>query len=155
MAFPLLKLLPGILKTIGKLTGLPLGDAATTLETAQLTPEQLNAVQDALQRHEEAMKALSVDELKSTISAVMSENLAMIQSPDKFVARARPTMLYAATGITTGLALAIGITIVRDIHIDLGATAAVLSLMTPLWGAGGYYIGQRTKEKLGGNGNSE
>jgi len=151
MAFPLLKLLPGILKTIGRLTGLPLGDAATALEKAEFTPEQAAAVQEALQRHEAAMKQLSNDELRT----IMSESLAMVTSSDKFVSRARPTMLYAATGITSVLAIVIGATVARGIHIDLGATAAISSLLVPLWGASGYYIGKRTAEKLGGNGNSE
>jgi hypothetical protein len=144
MAFPLLKLLPSILRTIVKLTGLPLGDAATALEGAQLTPEQAAAVQEALQRHEAAMKALSVEELK----AVISENVAMVTSPDRFVSRARPTGLYIFYLITGVLAVAK----ILGAAID---PSAIVTILLPLGGTSGLYVYQRTQEKLGKNGNSE
>jgi hypothetical protein len=140
----LLKLLPGILKTIARLTGLPLGDAASALEGAQLTPEQAAAVQDALQRHEQAMKALSVEELK----AVISENVAMVTSPDKYVSRARPTGLYIFYAITGVLAVAK----ILGAAID---PSAIVTILLPLGGTSGLYVYQRTQEKLGKNGNSE
>ena len=151
MAFPLLKLLPSLLRTIGKITGLPLGDAATALEGAKLTPEQQLALQESLERHEQAMKALSVDEMKTAIS----ESLAMIQSEDKFVKHARPSMLYAATAITVALCIAVGVAILKASPIDLGTIGAITSLMVPLWGASGYYVGKRSEEKIAGmqNGN--
>lgn len=152
MPFPLLRLLPGILKTVASVTGLDVAkQAADAIASAQLSPEQEATLQAELQRHEEAMKALSLDELKTAVS----ESIAMVQSGDRFVSRARPAMLYAATGITILLCFAVGYAIVRHIALDLGVFAAITSLLVPLWGASGYYIGQRTKEKLGKNGSAE
>lgn len=142
MAFPLLKLLPGILKTIGRISGLPLGDAAASLEKAEFTPEQQLALQEALQRHEAAMKQLSVDELR----AVIQENIVATQNEDKYVRRARPTGLYAFYGICTATAIALLV----GIKID---PVAILTLTLPMAGVGGTYVYNRTREKLkNGNG---
>lgn len=152
MPFPLLGLLPSILRSVAKVTGISVvGDAADAITKAQLTPEQQAELQDQLLRHEQAMKALGLEELKTAVS----ESVAMIGSGDKFVSRARPSMLYAATGITILLCFAVFYAIVSSVKLDLGVFAAITSLLVPLWGASGYYIGQRTKEKLGRNGNSE
>jgi hypothetical protein len=144
MAFPFLKLLPSVLRTIAKITGLPLGDAATALEGAKITPEQQLALQESLERHEQAMKALSIDEMKTA----MSESLAMIASPDKYVSRARPTGLYIFYGVSGGIAAAM----IFGVHID---ATAILTILGPLAGVSGTYVYQRTQEKLGRNGNSE
>jgi len=145
MAFPLLGLIPGILRTIASITGLsPVKEAADAIQNAQLSPEKLAELQEALQRHELAMKALSVDELKTAVS----ESVAMITSPDKYVSRARPSGLYAAYAISTALAVAL----VFGVKID---AAAILTLMGPMYGAASVYVWRRTSEKLGGNGNSE
>ena len=147
MPFPLLGLLPGILRTVASITGLaPVKEAAEAIASAQLTPEQQATLQEALLRHEQAMKALSVEELKSAVS----ESVAMVQSSDKYTSRARPTMLYVATGITAVLCVIVGIAVLKSTKIELGTVGAIVSLMTPLWGAGGYYIYARTREKLNG-----
>ena len=149
MAFPLLGLLPGILRALAKAVKLPiLGEAADALSNTTLTPEQTAAAQEALQRHQEAMKALSVDELKAVVQAAMAENVAMVQSEDKFVKRARPFGLYAFYGITAAVALAQ----VFGQHID---AVAIMATLGPLGGAAGTYIYRRSSEKLGGNGTGE
>src|SRR5437879_2376229 len=124
MAFPLLGLIPGILRTIASITGIaPANVAADAIQNAQIPPEKLAELQEALQRHELAMKALSVDELKTAVS----ESVAMLQSDDKFTKRARPSALYAATLITAALAAAM----IFKVHLDTGALTAI---MLPLWG---------------------
>jgi hypothetical protein len=76
----------------------------------------------------------------------VSEAIAEIGSNDKYVSRARPTGLYIAYTVT----LAITAGLLLQVKMDLGP---VISLLTPLFGAGGYYMFLRTKEKMnGGNG---
>lgn len=144
----LLKLLPRLLGTAAKALGVDIDSAVRAIVGEQLTPEQQVALQTALAQHEREMKALSVEEMKIAVS----ESIAMIGSSDRFVSRARPVMLYAATAITCLLCCAVGYALVTNTTIELGAVGAIVSLMTPLWGAGGYYIHSRTKEKLNGNG---
>src|SRR6266480_1088108 len=108
MAFPLLGLLPSILRTVASITGLaPVKEAAEALANAQLSPEKQEELQEALLRHEQAMKALSNDELKT----VVSESLALIASPDKFTSRARPFGLYTfyAASLAAVLAVVFGV----------------------------------------------
>src|SRR5574341_480663 len=101
----LLGLLPNVLKAVGKVLGIDVvTQAGDALAGAQIPPEKQVELQLALAAHEEKLKALGIEELKT----VLSENLAMIASPDKFVSRARPTMLYVATGITSLLSVIIG-----------------------------------------------
>jgi len=141
----LLGLLPGILKTVGKVLGIgKLTEAAEALSTASISPEKQAELQQALLVHEKEMKQLAVDELK----VVMSESLAMIQSEDKYTARARPTMLYVATGITALLCVAVGIAVLRHGSVSMDTVAAITSLMAPLWGVSGWYVHSRTKEKI-------
>jgi len=143
MAFPLLKLLPTVLRTVGKVVGIDIFDkAADAITGVQLTPEQQAALEQAMLVHEREMRALSIEEMRT----VMSESLAMISSSDKYVARARPTGLYIAYLCTLALVVAL----VAQVKID---PAAILTLMGPLFGAQGYYMHLRTKEKMnGGNG---
>lgn len=142
MAFPLLKLLPSILRTIGKITKLnALGDAATALQGATLTPEQEAQIQEELHRHEVAMKELAVEELK----ALLAEQRVEVQSEDAFVRRARPTGLYCFYAICTATALAL----IGGKSID---AAAILTVVGPLAGVSGWYVQSRTREKLNGNG---
>lgn len=145
MAFPLLGLLPTILKTVARVTGLGVAsDAADAIAKAQLTPEQQEALQAELGRHQEAMKALSVDEMKTA----MSEALAMISSSDKYVSRARPTGLYIFYGVSGVIAVGM----LFGVKID---PTAVLTILAPLAGVGGTYVYARTREKLGKNGSAE
>ena len=137
----LLSLLPGVLKTIAKVTGLDaMGRVADVL--ASLPPDQQAAVQAALLEHEAKMKALGIEEMK----AAMSESLAMIASEDKYVKRARPTGLYIFYVVTA--AIAIGM--LFGVTVD---PTAVLTLLAPLAGVTGTYVFRRTTEKL--NGGSE
>lgn len=131
--------LPGVLKTVGGILGLPvLGQAGDTLAATQLTPAQQVALTTALQQHEEAMAAVSLEELKT----VMSESLAEIASPDKYVARARPTGLYLAYLAT---AVCVG-ALVAGVKLDTGA---LVTLIAPCWGQAAWYTWNRTQEKLG------
>lgn len=144
MPFPLLGLLPSILKSVAKVSGLSVvADAADALQKAQLTPEQQAELQESLQRHEAAMKELSVEEMKTA----MSESLAMLSSADKYVSRARPTGLYAFYAVSA--AIAVGM--LCGVHVD---ATAILTVLTPLGGVSGVYVYARTKEKLSLGGQS-
>ena len=145
MPFPLLRLLPGILKTVASVTGLDIvKQAADAIGGAALSPEQEATLQAQLQRHEEAMKALSIDEMKTA----MSESLAMISSSDKYVSRARPTGLYIFYAVAASIAVA-------KIFGSAIDPTAILTILAPLAGVGGAYVFKRTEEKLTRNGNSE
>lgn len=142
MGFPIIGLLTGALKTVGRIAGIDIFDKASdALEKLQLSPEKAAELQAALNQHMEEMRRLDIDELK----AVISESTAMIQSPDKFVARARPMGLYAAYVCSIGLIAAL----IWGIKID---PTAILTIMGPMFGAQGYYMHLRTKEKMNGNG---
>ena len=137
----LLGFLPDVLKTIGKALPIPglsaVIDAIAPDKIAQLPPETQLALTTGLQKHEEAMRNADLEELKTYIS----ESLAEIGSSDKFTSRARPTGVYAATFITTALALGL----LWGVKLDTGAVA---TLLVPLWGSAAYYTANRTKEKL-------
>lgn len=137
----LLGLIPDVLKTIGKITGIGIfndaGDALAPEKVSALPPETQLALTTALQKHQEAMRGFDIEELKTYIS----ESLAEINSTDKYTSRARPTGVYAATIIT--FLMAVGM--LCGIKLD---TSAVAELMLPLWGSAGYYTYSRTKEKL-------
>lgn len=149
MAFPLLTLIPGLLRTVAKFAGGDiLGKAADTLENLAIPPEKQAEMALALQKHEEAMEGFNLERMKQAVA----ESVAMIQSPSKYVSWARPTMLYAATAITTFLAVCLGVVMLKHTPIDWGMVGAITSLTGPLFGAAGYYIGQRTKEKMNGGG---
>lgn len=140
----LIDILSGAIKVVGKI--IPgLGDKAKDVAEAiaGAPPELRAAMQAELHEHEKAMKALSVEELKT----VLSETQLMVQSDDKYIARARPTGLYIAYLCSVALAAAL----IFGVKLD---AAAILTLMGPLYGAQGYYMHLRTKEKMnGGNGN--
>lgn len=141
----LLGLLPGILKTVGKVLGIgKLNEAADELTKAQIPADKQAEIQQALIAQVAQIRQLDVDELKQ----VMSEALAEIQSPDKYVSRARPTGLYLFYLVSAGLATAI----IFGIKID---PTAVLTILGPMAGVGGTYVYRRTTEKLNGNGTSE
>ena len=138
-------ILPAVLKTVGSVLGLNVvKDAGAALAAAQLSPEKAAELQEALLVHEQAMAQISLDELKT----VISESVAEIQSPDKYVARARPTGLYILYGVSG--AIAIGMLL--GVKLD---PTAVLTVLAPLAGVGGTYVYQRSQEKIaqmGGNG---
>ena len=140
----LFSLLPSILKTVGNVLGIGVvKDAGDALAKAQLSPDQQAALQEAMLTHEKDMAQISLDELKT----VMSESLAEIQSPDKFVSRARPTGLYFAYLGT----LAIIVATIVGVKIDSGA---IITLLAPMWGQAAWYSYNRTQEKLGATGGS-
>ena len=140
MAIPLLGLLPKVIKTAASILGIDsVKDIVDTLQGNKVTPEQQLALQTAMQEHEKDMRALDLDELKS----VLSETNLMIQSDDKFVKRARPTGLYVAYACSLAMVAAL----ISGAHMD---AAAILTLMGPLYGAQGYYMHLRTKEKMNG-----
>jgi hypothetical protein len=138
----LLSILPGALKAIGKVLGLDVfGKAADALGSLSLSPEQQVALQTALATHEEEMQRLSIEELKT----VLSENLAMISSSDKYVSRARPTGLYLFYLAT----FAVVVAEIFGVKID---STVILATLGPLGGVGGTYVYRRTTEKLNGGG---
>jgi len=135
-----LSIVTGLLGKIADKTGFkPLQDVLHFLSgdnISKLPPEQQAAIQEALMQHEKDMRSLDIEELK----AFMSESLAEIQSPDKFVSRSRPTQVYIAGGITA--ALAIGM--LFGVKLDTGA---IVTLLAPLWGNAMWYTKNRTDEK--------
>lgn len=140
MGIPILKALPGLFKAIGKITGIDIIDkAADALLGHNLSPEQELALQQAVMEHELAVRQINIEELKT----VMAESQLMIQSDDKYVKRARPTGLYIAYLCSIGLTIAL----IAGVKVD---SAAILTLMAPLYGASGYYMHLRTKEKMNG-----
>lgn len=141
----LLSLLPAVLKTLGKVTGLNVfGEASAAVSTLTLPPEKQAELQEALLTHEATMKQLSIDEMRTA----MSESLAMIASPDKYVSRARPTGLYIFYGVSAVIAIGM----LAGVKID---PTAVLTILAPLAGVGGTYVYQRTQEKIASNGNDK
>lgn len=141
MAVPLLSLVPKIFRTVGGILGLnSITDIVDAVSNNRLTPEQRVALDVALKEHEKEMRALDIEELKT----VLSETNLMIASGDKYVARARPTGLYVAYVISIALTAAL----VYGTKID---AAAILTICAPLYGAQGYYMHLRTREKLNGN----
>jgi len=141
MAIPLLSLLPKALKAIAGILGVDsVKDVLDTLQNNRLTPEQRVALDAAMKEHEAEMARLNIEEMK----AAMAESLAMIQSSDKFVARARPFGLYSFYLATLALVAAS----IAGAKVD---PAAILTLLAPLAGVGGTYVYKRTQEKLNGN----
>lgn len=133
-----LDILVGAIKVAGKALGI--GDKVKeVVDKIEGAPPEVRAqIARDLQSHEQAIKALGIEELK----AVMSESLAMIHSSDKFTSRARPALLYLAGIITAALAVAkiFGVPINSD----------VIWLIGPMWGQAGWYTYNRTKEKMNG-----
>lgn len=142
MPLSLLSLLPTVLKTVAKISGLDIfNQAADTVGNLQLSPDKQVELQEAVMAHEVAMRQTDVDSLK----ALVSEAIADAQSADKYVSRARPTGLYIAYAVT-------GAIIVSEIFGYKVDHAMVAELLVPLYGNAGYYMYLRTKEKMNGNG---
>ena len=135
MAIDLGALLPELSKVLSAAAdvipgGSVLKDAAALLGSGtQLTPEQQLALQTEVDKHESDM-----------LSALNAESIAEVQSPDKYVARARPTGLYIAYLCTLGMVGAL----VAGAKLDTGA---MLTLLGPCWGQTAWYTYQRTQEK--------
>ncbi len=136
MGFPIITVASKIIKAAAGVLGIDsVKDVVDAIQGNKLTPEQRLAIEAATDEHEKEMTELA-----------LSETNLMIQSGDKYTSRARPTGLYVA--YTCSMALVIAL--ITGTHID---AAAILTLMGPLYGAQGYYMHLRTKEKLsGGNG---
>lgn len=140
MGFPLIGLLPKILKAAGSILGVDsVKDIVDSLQNNKFTPEQRLQLELAMNEQVKELRQLDIEELKT----VMSETSLMIQSDDKFVKRARPTGLYVAYACSVAMTIAL----IAKIHID---PTAILTLMGPLYGAQGYYMHLRTKEKMNG-----
>lgn len=139
----LLKALPGLLQTIGKVVGIDVGPLVKGLEGQNLSPEKQAELEQAVMLHEKDMRSADVEELK----VFMSEALAEIQSSDKYVSRARPTGLYIfyIASFTVAIGLLLGV------KVD---PAAILTVLGPLAGVGGTYVYRRSTEKIA-NGDSK
>lgn len=140
----------GVLKTAARVAGIKIGgDASSVLDKAA---EILSQVKDTPEfrlesmKHEEELRKIAVAEME----VANQESIAMIASEDKWVKRARPIMLYAATAITVILCFMVGIAALNETKIDLGVVGAIVSLMTPLWGVSGTYVYRRSTEKIVG-----
>ena len=131
----------GILKTVGGIFGIGGAvDIGEKILSGEIPPEKKVELQAALLQHEKDMKQLEIEEMRVAIS----ESLAEIQSSDKFVSRARPFGVYAASLITAAMAGAL----IFQVKID---PTAIVTLLTPLWGSAAYYTFNRTKEKMNGS----
>lgn len=136
MGFPIINIASKIIKAAAGVLGVDsVKDVVDAIQGNKLTPEQRLAIESAADEHEKEMTELA-----------LSETNLMIQSEDKYVSRARPTGLYVAYVSSIAMVIAL----ISGTHID---AAAILTLMGPLYGAQGYYMHLRTKEKMnGGNG---
>lgn len=136
MGLPIINIASKIIKAAAGVLGIDsVKDVVDAIQGNKLTPEQRLAIENATNEHEKEMTDLA-----------LSETNLMLQSQDKYVSRARPTGLYVAYACSVGMVVAL----ITGTHID---AAAILTLMGPLYGAQGYYMHLRTKEKMnGGNG---
>jgi hypothetical protein len=135
MGIPIINIAGKIIKAAAGILGVDsVKDVVDAISNNKLTPEQRVAIEAAAQEHEKEMSELA-----------LSETNLMIQSEDKYVKRARPTGLYVAYACSITMTVAL----ITGTHID---AAAILTLMGPLYGAQGYYMHLRTKEKMNGNG---
>lgn len=143
MAIPILGPILKIVKAAAGILGVDsVKEVFDAITHDKLTPEQRVALETAVMANRKEMRQLDIEELKT----VMSETSLMIQSDDKYVKRARPTGLYVAYACSIAMTIAL----IAAVKID---AAAILTLMGPLYGAQGYYMHLRTKEKMnGGNG---
>jgi hypothetical protein len=134
----LLKVLPGLLKTVGKLTGLSkVSEAGEALAGAPaLSPDKAAELEVALGAQMVELRRVEADELK----AILAEHIEEVKSDDAYVRRARPTGLYVFYLVS--VAVVVGLLLKIDID-----PAAILTVIGPLAGVGGYYVGNRTKEK--------
>lgn len=134
----LLKILPGLLKIVGNVTGLSaVKDAADALGGVNLSPEKQAELEIALGSQMVEVRKVEAEELK----AILAEHIEEVKSDDAYVRRARPTGLYVFYLVS--VAVVIGLLL----KIDIDPTA-ILTVIGPLAGVGGYYVGNRTREKV-------
>lgn len=139
----LVSLLPGVLDTLGGITGLDvLKKAADALKG--VPPEKRLELELAIMQHERELRSLALAEMQTEIQAKVDLMKAELAQEDKYVSRARPTGLYISYLVSLGLAAAV----IAGVRID---TAAILTLLGPLMGFSGWYAYNRTREKLNGN----
>jgi len=131
-----------VVKTAAGLLGVTsVKDLTAAIEGGKLTPEQRVALDAAAKQFEIENRQIDLEQMKQFVSEAVAE----INSGDKYVSRARPTGLYLAY-VLSGL---IVVGMLFKIAID---RALVAEIMLPMYGAGGYYMYLRTKEKMNGNG---
>lgn len=137
----LIKLLPGILKTVGQVTGLSkVQEAGEALGAAPaLSPEKQAELTQALAVQTTELAKVHAEELK----ALLAEQIEEVRSNDAYVRRARPTGLYAFYAVS--VAVAVGLLLGEKID-----PTAILTVIAPLAGTGATYIVSRTKEKIEG-----
>ena len=92
---------------------------------------------------ETKMAEIGLEEFKTEINAKVDLMKTEIQSKDKFIGRARPTGLYIYYLVTVVAVVAL----VAGIELDTGA---LVTIVAPLAGFGGWYTHNRTKEKVNG-----
>ena len=131
------KLLGGLAKEIPVVGGL-VSDLLmkTDEELAKLPPEQ--RVNFELQ-----LKQLSLQEFQTEINAKVDLMKAELAQEDKYVKRARPTGLY----IFYVAALTVTVALVAGVSMDTGA---ILTILGPLGGYGGWYSFNRSQDKRNG-----
>jgi hypothetical protein len=130
----LLGILPGALRTVGKLLGIgpKVEEIATAIAGA--TPEQRLQLQESLQEHEARVLGLAVEQVKAETA-----------SDDKFVSRQRATGCYIAYAI-----LVVNYCLFPVFKVSF---AMPLEILLALLGFPAWYGWLRTKEKMnGGNG---
>jgi len=131
-----------VVKTAAGLLGVTsVKDLTAAIEGGKLTPEQRVALDAAAKQFEIENRQIDLEQMKQFVSEAVAE----INSGDKYVSRARPTGLYLAY-VLSGLVV---VGMLFKIAID---RALVAEIMLPMYGAGGYYMYLRTKEKMNGNG---
>lgn len=139
---PLLGILPKIIKAAGSILGVDsVKDVVDAIEGNKLTPEQKVALDTATKQFEVEMRQIDTEQMKQFVA----ESVAEIQSSDKYVSRARPTGLYLAYALSAFVVIGM----LTHLPID---RALVAEVIVPMYGAGGYYMYLRTKEKMNGNG---
>lgn len=142
----LLKLLPAAVRLAGKVLGIDAGKVADAIEG--VPSEKRAELEAALREHDLELRRIGVEELR----LALSESHTLLTSEDKFVRRARPASLYAATVLTSFLVGVVGVLMLRGQSVEWGSIAAIANLILPLWGHAAYYTHNRTKEKMNGGG---
>src|SRR3954468_23146488 len=100
MGIPIISWIPKIIKVAASIIGVDsVKDVVDAIENDKLTPDQRVALDTAAKQYALEQRGFDLEEIKQAVT----ESVAMINSSDKYVSRARPTMLYAATAITVFL----------------------------------------------------
>lgn len=135
-----LPIIGGLIKAVGEITGLSsVKDVVDAIIGDKLTPEQKLQLNEAAKQYSIQDRQIDTEQMKLFVSEAIAE----INSPSKFVSFARPLGLYFAYL----LSILVVIGMLAHWNID---HALVAEVMLPLYGAGGYYMHLRTREKLNG-----